>query len=198
MEERAARVRAFESAMAAWRAGGAVPAGDVDAAVLVEGTSDRAAVLAAAETTGADLAGAGVAVIPMGGAMSVGRYVRLLGPLGIPLRALCDRAEAGLFARAGMRPDQVGICDPDLEGELIRALGVERVERVLAQEGDLRLFRTFQQQPAQRGRTAAMQLHRFCGTTSGRKERYARILTLALPVDLIPPPLRDLIEAVRR
>ena len=203
MGERAEHVRSFEMSVAVWLAGRAEPPEPtalVTHAVLVEGASDRAAVLAVAEGRGRDLAGAGIAVLPMGGAMSVRRFAGLLGPggLGLPLHGLCDRGEVRYFSRAGLAMDAVSVCDPDLEGELIRALGVRGVEEVLDAEGDLRLFRTFQQQPAQRGRPPASQLHRFCGTTSGRKEHYARNLTLALPPARIPPPLAELVDAVCR
>lgn len=184
----------FEAAVAAW-AGGAGPVpppASVGAAVLVEGASDRAAVLAAARVLDRDLAGDGVAVLPMGGAMSVRRYVGLLGASGsgLRLRGLCDAGEVRFFERAGLAAEAIAVCRPDLEGELIQALGVAGVEEILADEGDLRLFRMFQQQPAQRGRPTAHQLHRFLGTTSGRKEQYGRALTAALTADALPEPLR--------
>lgn len=184
----------FEAAVAAW-AGGAGPVpppAAVEAAVLVEGASDRAAVLAAARVLDRDLAGDGVAVLPMGGAMSVRRYVGLLGASGsgLRLRGLCDAGEVRFFERAGLAAEAIAVCRPDLEGELIQALGVAGVEEILADEGDLRLFRMFQQQPAQRGRPTAHQLHRFLGTTSGRKEQYGRALTAALTADALPEPLR--------
>ena len=48
---------------------------DVRAAVLVEGASDVVAVRAVAEGRGADLAGLGVVLVPMGGATNVRRNV---------------------------------------------------------------------------------------------------------------------------
>lgn len=161
------------------------------AALLVEGASDRAAVLTAARLIGADPAAAGVAVLSMGGAMSVRRYVRALLPAGLRLHGLCDAGEVDFFRRAGLADAAISVCRPDLEGELLRALGTERVEAVLAHEGDLGLFRTFQRQPAQRERPVSDQLHRFLGTTSGRKERYGRVLTEALAPQELPAPLRD-------
>lgn len=184
----------FEAAVAAWAGGaGPVPSrAEVVAAILVEGASDRAAVLAAARVLGRDLAADGVAVLPMGGAMSVRRFVALLGPAGagLRLRGLCDAREVGYFVRAGLGADATAVCRPDLEGELIHALGEPRVEEILAEQGDVRLFRMFQQQPAQRGRPTSHQLHRFFGTTSGRKEHYGTVLTAALTADALPEPLR--------
>ena len=163
--------------------------------ILVEGASDRAAVLEAARLLGVDLASGGVAVVPMGGAMSVRRFSMELGPAGagLRLRGLCDAGEVRFFERAGLAPDAVFVCRPDLEAELLRALGIARAEAVLEAEGDLRLFRMFQQQPAQRERSVEAQLHRFLGTTSGRKEHYGAVLTAALPVDELPAPLRGVV-----
>lgn len=193
----AAAVAAFERSIAAWATEGGAGAvhipGEVSAAVLVEGASDRAAVLAAARLLKMDPAADGVAVLPMGGAMSVRRFADLLGPqgAGLRLRGLCDAGEMRFFQRAGLPADAIAVCRPDLEGELIAALGIAEAEAVLAAEGDLRLFRTFQQQPAQRDRPTAHQLHRFLGTTAGRKEQYARLLTAALTPGTLPAPLRS-------
>jgi hypothetical protein len=165
-------------------------------AILVEGGSDRAAVLVAARLLGVDLAAEGIAVVAMGGAMSVGRFAARLGPggAGLRLRGLCDEGEVRFFERAGLGPGAVFLCRPDLEAELLRALGVERAEAVLQHEGHLRLFRMFQQQPAQRDRTVEQQLHRFLGTTSGRKEHYGSALTSALGPDELPTPLREVVS----
>jgi hypothetical protein len=163
----------------------------------VEGASDRAAVLTAAGLLGVDLAVEGVEVVPMGGAMSVRRFVEQLGPrgAGLRLRGLCDAGEVRFFERAGLPAEAVFVCRPDLEAELLGALGHARARAVLEQEGDLRLFRMFQQQPAQRTRTLDQQLHRFLGTTSGRKEHYGAALAAALPPEELPAPLRDVVQA---
>ena len=54
---------------------------------------------------------------------------------------------------------------------------------VVAREGELGLLHTFQQQPAQRGRSLHEQLHRFFGTKSGRKVRLAAALAAELALD---------------
>ncbi|WP_329138754.1 ATP-dependent endonuclease [Streptomyces sp. NBC_01476] len=200
---------AFREAVIAWAAGGpGGPAGElaarlpVRAAVLLEGPSDVAAVDALAARRGRDLAAEGVCVLPMGGAMSVGRFTRLLGPpgLGLRLTGLCDEAEYGYctrgLERAGAARQGFFVCAADLEDELIRALGVRRVEELVRAEGDLRALRTFLRQPAQRGRTSQQQLRRFFGTKKGRKIRYGRVLAEALDPDRVPAPLAGLLAAL--
>src|ERR1700761_1540715 len=103
---------AFRQAVQGWAAGGtgdgagvlAVRAA-VRAVVLVEGPSDVAAVDALAAVRGRDLAAEGVCVVPMGGAMSAGRFAPLLGPsgLGVRLTGLCDQAEHGYYVRGWER-----------------------------------------------------------------------------------------------
>jgi hypothetical protein len=183
----------------------------VRAVVLVEGVSDQAAVEALAARQGRDLGAEDVAVVPIGGAQAIGRFVEHYGPRGLGLRlaGLCDAAEERDFQRAleraglGVRltrsdMEQLGfyVCDADLEEELIRALGARAVEGVLAANGDLNPFRTFQQQPAWRGRPAERQLRRFMGSADSRKIRYARLLVEALPLDQVPRPLVQVLESV--
>ncbi|SDN08052.1 TOPRIM nucleotidyl transferase/hydrolase domain-containing protein [Actinacidiphila guanduensis] len=174
--------------------------------VLVEGVSDAAAVRELGVRLGRDLAGEGVCVLPIGGAMGVGRYVGALGGGELRLAGLCDAAEERWFARALerarygtalTRPDlaRLGfhVCVADLEDELIRALGAGAVQEIVEAEGELRKFRTFQKQPAQRTRTVEQQLHRFLGTHSGRKEQYGRSLVAALDLAHTPTPLHHLL-----
>jgi hypothetical protein len=212
-----ADMASFREAVTAWAAGGP---GDlarhlaaqlpVRAVVLLEGPSDAAAISALAASRGRNLAAEGVCVLPMGGAMSVGRYARLLGPpgLGLPLTGLCDEAERRYYARAleqsqatqqaPPQPTQQTffVCAADLEDELIRALGVTRVEELVRAEGDLRALQTFLRQPAQQGRTPQQQLRRFLGTKKGRKIRYGRLLIEALDPHRIPAPLDHLLTSL--
>ncbi len=177
---------------------------DARAVVLVEGASDQFAVEALAERRGRDLRAEGVAVVPMGGATSVGRFLDRYGPRGLDVRlaGLCDAAEENYFRRslerAGLgsaltraRMEALGfyVCTADLEDELIRCLGVAAVEKVVEAQGDLGSFRIVQKQPAQRGRTTEEQLRRFMGTRSGRKNQYARALVEALDLSRVPRPL---------
>ncbi|MFE3327068.1 TOPRIM nucleotidyl transferase/hydrolase domain-containing protein [Streptomyces sp. NPDC059176] len=194
---------AFKEAVTAWAAGGdGGPACGLAArlpvrtVVLLEGPSDVAAVSALAAGRGRDLEAEGVCVLPMGGAMSVGRFAHLLGPSGLDLRltGLCDEAERRYYARALERAGAAAgqgffVCAADLEDELIRALGVARVEELVRAEGDLRPLQTFLRQPAQRDRASQQQLRRFLGTKKGRKIHYGRVLVEALDPGRVPPPL---------
>jgi hypothetical protein len=216
-------VKRFRAAVIAWAADGADARAAASASrelatrvglrtvVLVEGVSDQIAVEALASRRDRDLESEGVCVVPIGGAMSIGRFLRLFGAHGLDVRltGLCDTGEEAYFGRgleqAGLGTDltraameSLGfyVCVADLEDELIRALGTASVERVLAAQGDLRRFRVFQNQPAQRGRTVERQLRRFMGTTSGRKARYAHSLVQALDPARIPRPLDRLLAHI--
>ncbi|MFI9029551.1 TOPRIM nucleotidyl transferase/hydrolase domain-containing protein [Streptomyces sp. NPDC053560] len=216
-----ADMRAFRDAVTGWAAGGpGGPASDlavqlgVRTAVLLEGPSDVAAVGALAERRGRDLDAEGVCVVPMGGAMSVGRYAELLGPTGLDLRlvGLCDeneqrfydralertqRAQAGQPGQAAPAPHgHIFVCVKDLEDELIRALGTARVEEIVQAENDHRAWQTFLHQPAQHGRPRQQQLRRFLGTKKGRKIRYGRLLVEALDPGQVPAPLDDLLTSL--
>jgi hypothetical protein len=183
------------------------------AVVLVEGTSDRAALEALAERRGRDLEAEGVSIVPMGGAQAIGSFLERFGPggLGVGLAGLCDAAEAGEFARglerAGFGSDlsraeleRLGfyVCVADLEDELIRALGAASVEQVVEAHGDLESFRTLQKQPAWRGRPIEGQLRRFMGSGGRRKIRYARFLVEALDLDRVPRPLDQVLAQSQR
>ena len=177
-------------------------------AVLVEEVSDQVALETLVERRGRNLTAEGTCLVPLGGATSVRRFLRLLGPHGLDVRlaGLCDVAEERHFRRglecaglgSDLRPADLAplgffVCVADLEDELIRALGTEAVENVIDTGADLKSFRTFQNQPAQRERTVEQQLHRFLGTISGRKAQYAHRLVDAVALDRVPQPLDRLL-----
>lgn len=181
------------------------------AVVLVEGVSDQAAVEALARRRRRDLEAEGVAVVPMGGATNIGRFLELFGPRGadLTLTGLCDAGEEAYFRRSLERAgfgspttraemERLGfyVCEADLEDELIRSLGAAEVEHVIDVQGDLNAFRLLQQQPAQRGRSVEQHLRRFMGSGSGRKIRYASLLVDALDLARVPAPLALLLEHV--
>ncbi|MFV2011172.1 MULTISPECIES: ATP-dependent endonuclease [unclassified Micromonospora] len=143
---------------------------------------------------------------------AIGRFLAGVGPLltRVRLVGLCDLAEADIVAR-GLAAAGIGasrthgdlaalgffVCVDDLEDELIRAIGVDGVEAVLAAQGDLGSFRTMQGQLAWRGRPPEAQLRRFMGSGSRRKSRYARLLVeAAIARDVLPQPLDQLLASV--
>jgi hypothetical protein len=181
------------------------------AVVLVEGISDQRALEALAERRGRDLGAEGISIVPIGGAQAIGRFLELYGPKGsnVRLAGLCDAAEERHFRRglerAGLGDDltraemeRLGffVCVPDLEDELIRALGAAAVEQVVDAQGELGSFRTLQKQPAWQGRSAEEQLRRFMGSGGSRKIRYARLLVDALELAQVPRPLDRLLAHV--
>jgi Overcoming lysogenization defect protein-like, TOPRIM domain len=188
-----------------------VPAEAVDAraVVLVEGISDQRALEALAERRGRDLDAEAIAIVPIGGAQAIGRFLHLFGPQGLDVRlaGLCDAAEESDFRRGLERAgfgsqltrvdmERLGfyVCVADLEEELIRALGAASVEQVVAAQGELGSFRTLQKQAAWQGRATEEQLRRFMGSGGSRKIRYARLLIEALDLAHVPRPL-DLVLA---
>jgi hypothetical protein len=181
------------------------------AVVLVEGVSDQLALEGLAARRGRALEAESVSIVSMGGAKNVGTFLDLFGSPGIDVRlaGLCDAAEEGDFQRglerAGLgsnltRADleRLGfyVCVADLEDELIRSLGAAAVEEVIDAEGEIGSVRTFQKQPAWRGRTREEQLRRFFGTHSGRKIRSAALLVDALDLTHVPRPLDSVLAHV--
>ena len=162
----------------------------VKAVVLVEGESDRIAVETLAARRGRDLAAEGVAVVPVGGAHALDRKLRTLELRTQRVAGLYDRGEEAAVRRA---LDRAGVtsrgfyaCAPDLEGELVRALGPERMLRLVEERGQLVAFRTYQRQPEKRSLPLEAQLH---GWLHNWKVRYAAALVDALDLDRVPPPL---------
>jgi hypothetical protein len=149
--------------------------------------------------------------VPIGGAQAIGSFLDRFGPPGLNVRlaGLCDAGEerefkrglerAGLgskLTRAAMEALGFFVCDPDLEAELIRAIGAATVEQVVDSQRDLRSFRTLQKQPAWQRRTTEEQLRRFMGSGGRRKIRYARLLVEALDLTRVPRPLDHVLAHV--
>ena len=175
--------------------------------VLVEGPSDRAALETLARRCGHDLERERVEIVSIGGAQAIGRVLSRLSP-GVGVAGLCDEGEAGAFGRAleraglgaaGTRSELelLGfyVCEPDLEGELIRSLGAAGVQAVLESSGKLASFRTFLKQPRWQGSPVEDQLRRFFGSSAG-KIRHAPLLAEAVDLDRVPPPLAALLAHV--
>ncbi|HUZ15511.1 MAG TPA: TOPRIM nucleotidyl transferase/hydrolase domain-containing protein [Gaiellaceae bacterium] len=159
------------------------------AAVFVEGITDRLAVEAVARRIGLDLEG--IEIVPIGGAQAIRRAAAEYE--GERLVGLCDLNEERFFRR--VLGDATFVCVKDVEDELIRALGAERVEKVVAAEGELDVFRSFQNQLFWRGRPCEAQLRRWL-QNGGRYLRYPPLLIQAMEPDEIPHPLVGVLRAV--
>lgn len=181
------------------------------AVALVEGVTDMRALQAAAERSGRDLEAEGVAIVPIGGAQAIGRVLGAVAGRrrGLRLAGLCDAGEERHFRRAleraglGSDLDRLGmerlgfyVCVENLEDELIRALGPAGVEEVVAAEGELRTFRTFQNQPAWRGQPVGAQLRRWLHASDRRASRYPPLLIEALDPERLPRPLAGVLAHV--
>lgn len=154
--------------------------------IAVEGASDRTVLEAIARRAGRDLAAEGIEIVSIGGAHAIRRFVAGLGS-DVRVRGLCDANEAHLFRRV---LDDVFVCSPDLEGELIRAAGVDRVLELI----DRRSFRTLQQQPAQRDRPLEAQVHRWIRSISDRGPRYLPLLVdVVIDAGRVPEPLEQVL-----
>jgi hypothetical protein len=188
--------------------GGVAP---IRTVVLVEGESDRAALETLARRVRRDLAATGVAVVPMGGITNIRVFATRYGPRGrgLTLTGLYDAPEEHVVCRglaaagldAAADPDSLAAlgffkCTADLEDELIRAVGLDGVEQVIAEAGEARSLRLLSQMPAQREWTRLEVVRRFLGSKSGRKARYAVLLSAAVDADRVPDPLAALIAAV--
>jgi hypothetical protein len=176
-------------------------------AILVEGASDQRAIEALGERYGRDLGADGIVVLAMAGATNARQFLNLLGPRGydIPLAGLCDLGEVGLIrhgleqaglgsrlTRADMEQLGFHVSVKDLEDEMIRALSVTSVEAVIEAQNELRSFRSFQNQPAQRDKSTEQQLWRWMGN---RKIRYAELLVDALDLERVPRPLHGVLAS---
>ena len=180
--------------------------GESETVVLVEGVSDQRAIETLARRRGRNLVTEGVAIIPIAGATNLTRFLQLLGRYKVRLAGLCDEGEEAAFRQAlgqaglgsvSSRSDleRLGffVCVRDLEEELIRSLGAESMQAVIESQGQLRAFRSFQNQPAQRHKTIERQLWRWLGN---HKIRYASLLVAALDLEMVPGPLEGVLEAV--
>lgn len=178
--------------------------------ILVEGPSDVASLRALAASRGLDEHRHGFELVSMGGVTNIRHHLGRLAADHPRVRTagLCDGPEEHYVARAlraqGLavesREDmeRLGffVCDRDLEEEVIRALGPQTAEGMLAELRLLERFRTFQRQPEWRDRPLHEQLRRFAGVASGRKillaERFAEQLTPANT----PRPLAALMHLI--
>ncbi len=149
--------------------------------IAVEGFSDRIVLERISRRLGRDLVAEGIRIEAIGGAHAIRRFVAELGS-DVAVRGLCDENEEHLFRRV---LEDVFVCVPDLEGEMIRALGVDRMLEIVDRDA----FATMQRQPGQRGRPIELQLHRWLRSSSSRYHRYLPVVADALEPNRVPAPL---------
>jgi ABC-type ATPase involved in cell division len=173
--------------------------------VLVEGFSDFLALQRLAEIAGRNLDGEAVALIALEGETLFKHYLQLFGPSGLDLelRGLCDAdAEASWISRLAAAGNPVSdrgslaasgffVCDPDLEGELLHALGESQVEQVLDKDGALSAFQTFTGQNT--GVANALLQGQF---VKKDKIRWAPLLASEIAEQAIPEAIRELLESL--
>ncbi len=169
--------------------------------VLVEGESDRAALAALAPRFGIDLDTEELTVSVIGGAGNFGRAIAEATEQRHRIGGLYDEAEERFVARALNRQEGEDLtrqgffaCRPDLELELVRALGVAEMTALLEQHGDLTTFRNFQDQPAHSDHEPLDQVRRFIATSGARKAKYAALMAEAVPFESVPEPLAGLVQ----
>ncbi|GMA86750.1 hypothetical protein GCM10025868_20000 [Angustibacter aerolatus] len=130
----------------------------------------------------------------MGGATNVRRYAAAAGD--VLTVGLCDVGERRFFERVLDGPCHV--CDRDLEDE--PGARARRAGRARGGRGRRRACGRCARCSSRR-RTASgprsTRLRRFLSSHSGRKERYARLLVDALPLDRVPAPLAGVLSDVR-
>ena len=95
--------------------------------------------------------------LPIGGAQAIRRAAAEY--VGERVTGLCDAGEQRFFRR--VLGDATYVCVEDLEDELIRALGPDPVQEVIALQGELETFRNFQNQLFWREKPVEAQLRRW-------------------------------------
>ena len=174
--------------------------------ILVEGESDKVALEEAALLLTFDLCATSIVV--MNGAANIGKVLTRMDRRGTRVAVLYYIGEQAHIVRALSGVDFIDgrgstalerlgffACDRDLEAELIRALGADRVIAVIEKQGDdLRRFRSLQQMPEWRGRRVEDQLQRWFGSGSRRKIRYAALLVREMAAAEVPRPIRRVLQ----
>lgn len=169
--------------------------------ILVEGESDKAAVVALAPRFGVDLVAEEIAVTVIGGAGNFGRVIAETAAQGHRVGGLYDEAEERFVAGALNRQEGEDLtrqgffaCRPDLELELVRAIGVVEMTSLLDARGDLKTFRNFQDQPKYRDAEPLEQMRRYIGASGARKAKYAALMAEAVAFESVPEPLEGLVS----
>ncbi len=169
--------------------------------ILVEGASDRAAVVALAPRFGVDLEVEQITVTSIGGAGNFGRAIAEAAASGHRVGGLYDEKEERFVADALNRQQGEDLtrqgffaCRPDLELELVRAIGVADMMPLLDAAGELSTFRNFQDQPKYRDHEPSEQLRRYIGANGARKAKFATLMGEAVAFESVPEPLEGLLN----
>lgn len=179
--------------------------------VIVEGGTDKLALTLAARRLGRNIEAEDIALMPIGGAHAITRFLEELAGKDSQVRiaGLCDEGEEGVFRAALERAgygsnlsrnelERLGffVCSADLEDELIRAVGIPAISRLTELEGDAQAWYTFQRQPAWQGQATHQQFRRFVRSVSDRNVRYIRAILEALEPSQLPRPLQLLLAHI--
>lgn len=170
--------------------------------VLVEGPSDRLALLEICETLDVDVDASGVVVLALDGARWITIATQVYGPpgLAVPMLGLVDAdhevawmralADVGLAteSRQGLNDHGFFVCDPDLEPILVDELGETTVEAIIGSDGAAGQLQLFSQQPNQANLSRREQLINF---VKKDKTRWAPLLAAQLSATA-QTPLHDL------
>jgi len=173
--------------------------------VLVEGPSDRVALLRLSERLKRNLDAEGVTVLSLQGAGGIAAHLKLLGPagLGLEVLGLCDEdreanwtkelQKAGIPAtdRASMAANGFFVAVKDLEDEFIQVLGISAVMAAISAHGEAATFAQFAQQPKYKPMAPAERLRVFLHNDA---VRWAIALTDALNLSHIPGSLSAIIS----
>lgn len=169
--------------------------------ILVEGESDKAAVLALAPRLGIDFETDAITITVIGGAGNFGRAIRETVGQGHRVGGLYDELEERFVAGALNRQEGEDLtrqgffaCRPDLELELVRAMGAAEMAPLFEANGDLKTFRNFQDQPTYRDLEVLDQVRRFIAASGARKAKYAALMGEAVALESVPDPLDGLVN----
>jgi hypothetical protein len=175
--------------------------------VFVEGITDYQAVRVIASTLGRSLDAEGVAVVALDGAASLTTFLQIMGPQGLQLAVggICDAdyeadwcsylCAAGIPATNRAELNALGfyVSDPDLEDELVAALGTTATQLVFANEGATERFQRYSRQPAHQDKSLHEQIRGFAQT---KKAYWTPRLAAAVTAANLPTSIKGVLDNV--
>lgn len=172
--------------------------------IVVEGFSDLLAIRTLASKLGLSLDASGVSVLSLDGAGTFKYYLQLFGPQGldVQLRGLCDQdAESDWIVKLDAAGISVGnrsdleaqgfyVCDPDLEAELLSALGTSTTQQIIIANEAEGSYSSFANQQVNQGKSEAeIQLAFF----RREKVRWAPLFSAEIDGASVPSPIAELL-----